>query len=111
MAEKLKSAEKRFDKNISRALSLVAGNEEEVRFSIVIGVAAMDDYFTRKFCDNLSDFIKENQGLTEELANLFDKAGFTVSKAIELLAETTTKETGRPFRVVRSVIEKQLEQK
>lgn len=98
----------RFKKNMLRA-EKAAGmkNDEMKRYGIVLGVAAMDDYFTNKFCDELVPFIKE-KGVTPDLLEIFKNANFNFKDALELLVDVTKDKTKRPLRLVRSRIEKSL---
>ena len=98
----------RFRTNMGRAeKALSSQNPEEQRYAAVLGVAAMDDYFTRKFCDKLVSFIKK-KGITSDLEKTFEKTKFGIKEALELLVQATLKKNSRPWRIVRSHIEKAL---
>ena len=68
------------------------------RASIVISVSAMDGYFTRKFCEILTPFLKKN-GPTKGIVKVLEKAGFDIAEAIRLLS------MDRPFRRIRTFVE------
>ena len=74
-----------FSANIDRAKKATSSSDDEmVRFGIVIAVAAMDDYFTSKFCSLIIPFIMEKE-LTEPLQKRFEDAGFTIKDAFEII--------------------------
>lgn len=56
------------------------------RASIVLIVAAMDNYFTDAFVENLIPFLK-NRKPTDELVSQLSNTGFTFKNALELLHE------------------------
>jgi hypothetical protein len=66
------------------------------RFGIVIGVAAMDDYFTRKYADVLVPCIKK-KGVNPKMVEMLEGAGLNVAGALDLLAME------RPFRRIRKL--------
>ena len=54
------------------------------RFGIVLSVAAMDDYFTRKYAEVFVPSLKRH-GLNKHCAEMLEKAGLDLQSAIELL--------------------------
>jgi len=66
------------------------------RSGIVLAVAAMDDYFTRKYSQALLPTIRK-RGVTDSLAKALSEGGLDVKAALELL---TMK---RPYRRVRKI--------
>jgi hypothetical protein len=105
----------RFEKVVQRSLNLLSLQKtltdsvgkkldlsDLVRASVVLAVAAMDAYFTGAFAEKLVPFLKERKpGST--LIELLTKAGFNTTVALEVLA------MDRPYRRIRSLIEKSLE--
>lgn len=54
------------------------------RFGIVLTVAAMDDYFTRKYAEVLVQSLKKH-GVTPAFAKMLEDAGLDIAGALELL--------------------------
>jgi hypothetical protein len=102
-----KSSFKRFNTNMNRAISLVNKGTEEARFAVVLGVAAMDDYFTQRFCDDLVVFLK-NGKKTQALETPFDKASFTRGDVLTLLVDYMAGDISRPFKRIRAKVENYL---
>jgi hypothetical protein len=72
------------------------------RGGVVLAVAAMDAYFTRRFSELVVPYIKK-RGAQEGLVTLLQKAGLDTSKALGLLAME------RPMRHIRSLVDSHLE--
>lgn len=72
------------------------------RASIVLGVSAMDQYFTRRFCELLVPFLKNN-GPTEGLIEMLGEAGFDTKEALVAIGMQ------RPYRRIRTLVENHLE--
>lgn len=72
------------------------------RASIVLGVSAMDQYFTRRFCELLVPFLKKN-GPTEGLIEMLGEAGFNTKEALIAIGMQ------RPHRRIRTLVESHLE--
>ena len=67
-----------------------------IRASVVFSVAAMDAYFTDRFCESLVKYIK-TRGTNSHLDELLEKAGLDTPRMIELLSMR------RPFRRLRTL--------
>jgi len=67
-----------------RVLNSRTEASDMVRFSIVLAVAAMDDYFTRKYSEVILESLKAH-GVSKALSKILEDQGLTVSKALELL--------------------------
>lgn len=80
------------------------------RFAIVYAVAAMDSYFTKKFTDNLTTFLKDS-GVTEDLEKKMEEAGIDTKFFLELLRaeDFSTKKETRPFKIIHTKIRNSLE--
>lgn len=76
--------------------------QDTVRASIVIAVAAMDSYFTKKFVEVLVEFLKKN-GPTDALVELLQKAGLDTRESLKLLGMQ------RPYRRIRNLVEAHFE--
>lgn len=82
------------------------------RYAIILGVASMDAYFTKKFMQKLTGYLKRykltrqnDQGEIEKhekLVNLLHKAGIDETQYLKLL------EAERPYRVIYTIVEKHL---
>jgi CRISPR/Cas system CMR-associated protein Cmr5 small subunit len=101
----------RFEKSYNHAFSLLPksknfssnSNEADLsRYAVILGVASMDAYFTKKFVEKLASFIKRN-GLNIELIALLRKAKVDENTYLSLLDKK------RPFRVITSNVQKHLE--
>jgi hypothetical protein len=76
-------------------------NSDIVRGAIVLAVASMDAYFTRRFVEILVPYIKEH-GPTQGLIDLLGRAGLNTEQA--LLMATMD----RPFRRIRTLVDTHL---
>ena len=76
--------------------------EDMARAGVVLAVAAMDAYFTRRFTEVLVPFIKA-RGATDELVTLLQAAGLDTRQALELLAMDV------PYRRIRTLVESHLD--
>ncbi len=72
------------------------------RASIVLGVSAMDQYFTRRFCELLVPFLKTH-GPTDGLIAMLSEAGFDTKEALIAIGMM------RPYRRIRTLVENHLE--
>ena len=72
------------------------------RASIVLAVSAMDQFFTRRFCELLIPFLKK-YGPTDGLVDMLGSAGFDVREALVAIGMK------RPYRRIRTLIEAHLE--
>jgi hypothetical protein len=97
-----------FTKTIERSRQVIAlyradvdlaEKEDLVRFSVVLTVAALDSYFTDKFCDVLVPFLKKNEP-TNDLIEILENAGLNAKTALELIS------MDRPFRRIRTLVER-----
>ncbi len=66
------------------------------RFGIVLAVAAMDDYFTRKYAEVMVPCIKRH-GVNSHFTVMLENAGLDLAGALELLAME------RPYRRIRTM--------
>jgi hypothetical protein len=76
--------------------------EDMGRAGIVLSVAAMDAYFTRRFTEILGPYLKA-KGPSDDLVALLQAAGFDTRQALELLTME------RPYRRIRSLVDSHLE--
>lgn len=81
-----------------------ARRDDVARAAIVMAVAAMDAYFTDKYCAMLVPFIKKH-GATPQIAARLQSAGLDVSQSLEM---ATMK---RPFARVLALMRAHLERK
>src|SRR5690606_21568566 len=58
-------------------------DDDLFRAGIVLSVAAMDAYFTDRFCEALVPYIKK-EGLNKGLKELLSNSGMTLEKSIEM---------------------------
>ena len=72
------------------------------RASIVLAVSAMDQYFTRRFCELLVPFLKK-EGPTEGLLEILSEAGFDTKEALIAIGMK------RPYRRIRTLVEAHLD--
>ena len=105
----------RFEINLRRAIGMCrvyAGLKEAdekyrrhrvdvLRASIVFCVAAMDAYFTDKYCQLLVPYLKKH-GPNSRLQERLEKSGFNICQALEM---ATMK---RPYRRISSMMQKRL---
>ena len=66
------------------------------RFGIVLSVAAMDDYFTRKYAEVLAPALKRH-GITDSFSEMLESAGLDLAGAIALL------QMKRPYSRIRKI--------
>lgn len=66
------------------------------RFGIVLAVASMDDYFTRKYAEVMVPAIKRH-GVNSQFTDMLESAGLDVAGALELVSME------RPYRRIRSL--------
>jgi len=101
-------ANRKFNQGIKRSYALIAYSREAgdanikdecVRMAVVLAVAAMDDYFTSKFRDMLSHYLKRNMP-GDDLLKLLEDAGLDTRMALELIYME------RPLRRVGTLIER-----
>lgn len=112
----------KFDKTYSRAFQMVGRHydvfkeflEDEAatewdethddlfRTAIVLAVAAMDAYFTNRFCEGLIPYLKKNKP-NKALIGRLEKAGFTTVAALEMF------NMNRPNRRLSNLVRKDLE--
>lgn len=58
-------------------------HDDLFRAGIVLAVAAMDSYFTDRFCEGLVPYLKKHK-LNKALINLLETSGFNTEKALEM---------------------------
>lgn len=68
-------------------------HDDLIRAAIVLKVAAMDHYFTNKFMDMLTPFLRSN-GATKDLSIIIEESGISFQEAINLL------NSDKPFRKI-----------
>jgi hypothetical protein len=76
--------------------------EDMARGGLVLAVAAMDEYFTRRFSELLIPYIKK-KGSSKDLSVLLSEAGLDVAQALELVLME------RPLRRVRAIVDAHLD--
>lgn len=76
--------------------------DDILRSSLVLGIAAMDGYFTDRFVESFTGYVKA-QKKTPALLEMLNKAGLNASVAVDLLMME------RPFRRLRTLITDYLE--
>ena len=76
--------------------------EDMARGGLVLAVAAMDEYFTRRFTELLIPYLKK-KGASKDLALLLSEAGLDVAQALELVL------MDRPLRRVRALVDTHLD--
>jgi hypothetical protein len=67
-----------------------------VRFSVVLSIAAMDDYFTRKYAEVLVPCLKRH-GIKSEFISMLEHAGLDLAGSLELIS------MDRPYRRIRKI--------
>lgn len=72
--------------------------QDSIRASVVIAVAAMDAYFTKKFVEVLVEFLKKQEP-TDALVKLLAKAGLDTRESLNLLT------LQKPYRRIRTLVE------
>lgn len=78
--------------------------DELCRSALVLGVSALDHYFTDKFAECLIPYLKKHEP-TKKLVDLLEKAHFDTLAALELIS----KDTKRPYRKLRTLIDRYFE--
>ncbi|WP_355661309.1 HEPN domain-containing protein [Halomonas salifodinae] len=76
-------------------------DDDLFRAGIVLSVAAMDAYFTDRFCEALVPYIKK-EGLNKGLKELLSNSGMTLEKSIEMF------DNKRPKRVMSNLVRRHL---
>ncbi|WP_156962455.1 HEPN domain-containing protein [Salinisphaera hydrothermalis] len=76
-------------------------DDDLFRAGIVLAVAAMDSYFTDRFCEALIPYIRQN-GLNKQLKQLLSDSGLTLGKSIEMF------DNQRPKRVLSNMVRRHL---
>ncbi len=76
-------------------------DDDLFRAGIVLAVAAMDSYFTDRFCEALTPYIKRN-GTNSGLENLLRKAGLDTGTAVSMF------DNKRPKRVLSNMVKRHL---
>jgi hypothetical protein len=79
-------------------------HQDMARAGIVLSVAAMDAYFTKKYSELFVPFLKA-KGATPDLVRMLEAAGLDVEQALEMIAME------RPYRRIRTLIDCHLERK
>lgn len=96
----MSQAKEKFNKTIARCRTLISlystmksdgknGNQDLLRASIVLSVAALDAYVTDLFAEFFIEFLKENK-ISGSLEKKLVDYGVTVAFAIELLKDSDT---------------------
>lgn len=75
------------------------------RGALVLGVAAMDSYFTSVFSERLVPYLKKKKTPSKSLVEFLSKAGLDTSVALELLVME------RPYRRIRKIVDDYLERR
>jgi hypothetical protein len=76
-------------------------HDDLFRAGIVLSVAAMDSYYTDRFCEAFIPYIKKN-GLNKDMEELICKAGFNTESAISMF------DNKRPKRVLSNMMKRHL---
>ncbi len=76
-----------------------------IRIALVLGVSAMDAYFTDKFIERFVPYIQKH-GTNETMIAQLEKLGFGTETALQLIPKTRTE---RPYRRLRNLVEQYLE--
>ncbi len=69
------------------------------RFGIVLAVASMDDFFTRKYAEVMVQAVKRH-GVNPKFTAMLEEAGLDIAGALELIA------LSRPYRRIRAIAQK-----
>jgi hypothetical protein len=100
----------RFERSYDHAVSaLPTSNSSDstsqesilIRYAIVMGVASMDAYFTKKFVEKLVNFVKK-KGINDDIVALFKDSGIDEKIYLSLLDKR------KPFRVITSKVQNRL---
>jgi len=112
-----------FDKTIDRAIKQIAlyrklsdvslkkpdmitdDLSDLIRTALVLGVSALDAYFTNKFVEKLVPYLQK-KGPTDGIVDIVNKAWFNTKVALEMLPKDRNK---RPYRKLRTLVEQYLE--
>ena len=78
--------------------------QDTARAGVVLSVAAMDAYFTKKFSELFVPFLRA-KGPTPDLVRMLEEAGLDVEQALEMITME------RPHRRIRTLIDSHLERK
>ncbi len=76
-------------------------HDDLFRAGIVLSVAAMDAYFTDRFCEGLIKYIEKNE-LNDYLEKILSNSGLNIAKSIEIL------DNKRPKRVLSNMVRRHL---
>ena len=76
-------------------------DDDLFRAGIVLSVAAMDAYFTDRFCEALIPYMNKNE-INKGLKELLGKSGLTLAKSIEMF------DNKRPKRVMSNMVRRHL---
>jgi hypothetical protein len=76
-------------------------DDDLFRAGIVLSVAAMDSYFTDRFCEALIPYINR-EGVNKGLKELLSQSGLTITKSIEMF------DNKRPKRVLSNMVRRHL---
>lgn len=111
-----------FERTIERSLNLIVlqkpteriiiahkttsqvDSSDLLRAALVLGVAAMDSYFTDIFAERFVPYLKK-KGPNKEMVILLEEAGLGVEMALEIITMR------RPYRRIRTLVEDYLEKK
>jgi hypothetical protein len=87
------------DKDFDNTYDSLNAASDMGRAAIVLAVAAMDDYFTRKYAEVLVPSIKK-RGVTKEFCDILSKSGLDIKASLELMTMS------KPYRRIRTMAEK-----
>lgn len=76
-------------------------DDDLFRAGVVLSVAAMDAYFTDRFCEALIPYVNRN-GINKGLKDLLCESGLTITKCIEMF------DNKRPKRVLSNMVRRHL---
>lgn len=111
-----------FEKKIERSLNLIVlqkptesiikasrttsyvDSSDLLRAALVLGVAAMDSYFTDVFAERFVPYLRK-KGPNKAMVSLLESAGFGTETALKIMAME------RPYRHIRTLVEESLEKK
>lgn len=92
--ELLPPAEKR--KHAFQSINDHPPSADLVRFNVVLSIAAMDDYFTRKYAEVLVPCLKRH-GIRSEFTAMLEDAGLDLAGSLELIS------MDRPYRRIKKL--------
>ncbi|TVQ77145.1 MAG: hypothetical protein EA369_09550 [Bradymonadales bacterium] len=81
--------------------------DDLLRAAVIIGVAALDTYFTDKFLQKLTQYLKHNK-LNDNLVNLLEKAGLSTKVALQIYLDRSKI---RKARHLHSIVQNYLEKR